>query len=112
MASPVVTFDVGQTLVELDLDFLAARLAERGVRVSAPALIAAAPAAWQHYDALVDAGVGHPWHDLMKTLLGGAGVADPAPLVDWLYHEQAARNLWRRPIAPMIELVRELRGRG
>src|SRR5688572_12666354 len=50
---PVITFDAGQTLVELDLDFLARRLDERGVVVEPAALGAAAPAAWAKYDELV-----------------------------------------------------------
>jgi putative hydrolase of the HAD superfamily len=29
-------------------------------------------------------------------------------LVDWLWAEQPARNLWRRPIAGVVEIVREL----
>lgn len=70
------------------------------------------PAAWRHYDALVEAGASHPWHALMGTLLTGAGIADPAPLVDWLYEQQATHNLWRKPIEPMVALVRELRVRG
>lgn len=108
----MITFDVGQTLVELDLDFLCLRLAERGVEVSVGSLDAAAPAAWARYDALVDAGHGHPWQALMDTLLEGAGVADRTPLVDWLWSEQPRRNLWRRPIAPMVALARELAARG
>src|SRR5689334_3975502 len=34
----IVTFDAGQTLVELDLDFLARRLGERGITVEVAAL--------------------------------------------------------------------------
>lgn len=110
--SPVITFDAGQTLVELDLDFLATRLAERQIRVEPAALAAAAPDAWARYDALVEGGAGHPWHALMATLLAGAGVTDVAPLVDWLWSEQPRANLWRKPIPGMIELARELAGRG
>src|SRR4051812_2345801 len=47
----VVTFDAGQTLVELDLDFLARRLGEQGLSIAPAALEAAAPAAWRRYDA-------------------------------------------------------------
>jgi putative hydrolase of the HAD superfamily len=112
MPKSVVTFDIGQTLVDLDLDFLAARLGQRGVCVSAEALHEAAPAAWKHYDARTEAGASHPWHELMRTLLTGAGVREADPHVDWLYEQQATKNLWRRPIPPMIDLVRELRGRG
>lgn len=108
----VVTFDAGQTLIDLDLDFLRRRLGERGVVVDGQALEVAAPAAWERYDALIASGVSHPWHAFMATLLTGAGVAHVAPLVDWLYEQQARHNLWRRPIAPMVELARELRARG
>lgn len=111
MQPQVVTFDAGHTLIELDLDFLARRLAERGVQVAPQALEAAAPAAWRLYDALA-ATAGHPWHALMTKLLEGAGVAGPGPLVDWLWEQQRAENLWRRPISPMVELARDLARRG
>jgi len=112
MTTTAVTFDVGQTLVELDLDFLARRLGERGVSVAAAALEAAAPAAWRAYDALVAAGNGHPWKPLMTALLEGAGVAGADPHVDWLWTEQPLHNLWRRPIAPMVALARLLAAAG
>ncbi len=108
----IVTFDAGQTLVELDLDFLSSRLAERGVATSPKTLAAAAPDAWRVYDALVEQGASHPWHALMSTLLGGAGVAQVAELVDWLWHEQPRANLWRKPIPDMIALARELAAGG
>lgn len=112
--APVITFDAGQTLVELDLDFLAARLDGRGVTVERAALAAAAPAAWQRYDAAVAGGGGHtqPWHTFMTALLAGAGIAEPAPLVAWLWSEQPRANLWRKPIVDMLELARELTARG
>lgn len=110
----VVTFDVGQTLVELDLDFLVERLAGRALVVEAGSLARALPAAWAHHDQLVHAGASHPWHAFMSALLVGAG-ADPAavePAVAWLWSEQPHRNLWRKPIAGMRELACELRARG
>ena len=109
---PVVTFDAGQTLIDLDLDFLARRLADRGVSVAPSALVAAAPAAWRRYDELVDPAGGHPWRELMATLLRGAGVTDVAPLVDWLWDEQPRANLWRAQIPGMVALARELVSRG
>jgi len=117
IAPPIVTFDAGQTIIDLDLDFLARRLGERGVTVEPSALAASAPAAWRRYDALVDpagpAG-GHPWRDLMATLLRGAGVAEPSvgPLADWLWDEQPRANLWRAQIPGMVALARELAARG
>jgi HAD superfamily hydrolase (TIGR01549 family) len=119
---PVVTFDAGQTVIDLDLAFLARRLAERGVSVEIPALAAAAPAAWERYDALVDPAGGHPWRALMTALLEGAGVASAgrgplarpeiASLVDWLWDEQPRANLWRAQIPGMVALARELGARG
>lgn len=104
----VITFDAGQTLVELDLDFLAARLAERAVAVEVAALRAAMPVAWAHYDTLVAQGVGHPWRDFMAQLLRGAAVAEPGPHVEWLWEQQPVKNLFRAVIPPMVELAREL----
>lgn len=120
MASPVVTFDAGQTFVDLDLDFLALRLGERKIVVAADALGRAAPAAWRLYDQLTEEGAQHPWKSFMDALLAGAGVGasgpagadERAPVVDWLYEQQPTRNLWRRPMTPMVELIRDLRTRG
>jgi putative hydrolase of the HAD superfamily len=110
----ILSFDIGQTLVELDLDFLARRLAERGLEVAPGALEAASPAAWAHYDALVDSGIGHPWRELMRALLTGAGLAPSrsGPAAEWLWEQQPVANLFRRPIAPMVALARELSSRG
>lgn len=112
--TPVITFDAGQTLVELDLDFLSRRLSERGQGVSPGALAAAAPAAWSLYDELVAAGTGHahPWRALMACLLEGAGARDVDPTVEWLWTEQPRANLWRKPIVEMVDLARELAAQG
>ena len=107
-----MTFDAGQTLVELDTAMLARRLGERGVQVAARALDAASPAAWDRYDA----GVGRapmPWKVFMDALLEGAGIgAGRAALVDWLWDEQPRVNLWRRPVAGMMDVVDALRAAG
>lgn len=108
----VVTFDAGMTVIDLDLDFLARRLGERGVDVSPAALERGAPAAWKRYDELNAAGIGHPWKQLMATLLAGAGVAHADELAQWLWDEQPRKNLWRKPIVPMIDLAKELAARG
>jgi putative hydrolase of the HAD superfamily len=112
MEAPVVTFDAGQTFIDLDLDFLARRLGERGVTVAPAALAAAAPAAWRHYDELVDPAGGHPWKELMSTLLRGAGLAEVGPHVEWLWTEQPRQNLWRGQIPGMVDVARELSARG
>lgn len=114
ITTTILSFDIGQTLVELDLDFLAQRLAQRGLLVAPGALTAASPAAWAHYDKLVDSGIGHPWRELMRALLAGAGVspARVGPTAEWLWDQQPVANLFRRPIAPMVALAEELAARG
>ncbi|MBK9036866.1 MAG: HAD family hydrolase [Myxococcales bacterium] len=111
-----VSFDAGQTLIELDTAMLAARLAERGVVAHPAALAAAQPAAWQHYERVVRAG-GHaqPWQGFMAQLIATAAGVDGAradALAAWLWTEQPARNLWRRPVPGMRALVRDLRAAG
>jgi putative hydrolase of the HAD superfamily len=117
-----VTFDYGQTLAELDTALLARRVGERGARVDAARLEAESPAAWAAYDDAKRRGeTGFPaWRSFMATLLARAGaesVLDPgsdmtSSLVDFLWSEQPKKNLWRRPIAGMAELVQGLAGRG
>lgn len=115
MPSLAVTFDFGQTLCDLDTALLSRRLAERGLTVPEGRLEPAVTDGWRAYDAAIAAGLGgHPWKTFMASLLGSAGIAG-APLaetVDWLWDEQPQQNLWRRPIAGMIELCRELRAAG
>jgi HAD superfamily hydrolase (TIGR01509 family) len=108
-----VTFDAGQTLIDLDLDFLALRLRERGVRVEPPVLAAAMPAAWRHYDEVVGRGEGNTWQAFMRALLAGGGVGERLEeLVTWLRAEQPVKNLWRKPIVEMVTLARDLRAQG
>lgn len=109
-----VTFDFGQTLASLDTLLTAARLAERGLSFDHQRLEAALPAAWGAYNDAIKSGYGgHPWKIFMRALLDGAapeGAADEAlaSAVEFLWTEQPRKNLWRRPIPGMIELVTEL----
>lgn len=48
----------------------------------------------------------------MHALLAGAGITEPASLVEWLWSEQPAKNLWRKPIPAMVDLARELAASG
>lgn len=109
-----VTFDAGQTLVELDPEMLAARLGERGVIVAPAVIDAAGPVAWRHHEQQVAGGAVHPWKQLVTAWLAEAGVAVAAipGLVDWLWDEQPTRNLWRRAVAGMREVVEELHQAG
>ena len=114
-----VTFDAGQTLLQLDAGMLAARLAERDVTVAPAAIERAQPAAWQAYNAVVgapDDAPAHPWQMFMRALIRGAAPDVQDVVVDelaaWLFDEQPRHNLWRRQMPGMIELVDELRAAG
>jgi FMN phosphatase YigB (HAD superfamily) len=113
-AATAVTFDFGQTLCAIDTGMLSRRLAERGLDVPEANLDAALPGALRAYDAGIRRGLGgHPWKVLMSELLALAGTpaAHLDVTVDWLWTEQPGKNLWRRPIAGMIEIVDALRAR-
>lgn len=110
-----VTWDFGQTLADLDPVFLSQKLAERGVAASSADLDAAVPGAWTAYNRAVRGGAGgHPWKTFMRALLSGAAVAAAQidPLTDFLWDDQPARNLWRRPVPGMLDLVRALDAAG
>ncbi|WP_437684228.1 HAD family hydrolase [Sorangium sp. So ce131] len=110
-----VSFDFGQTLAELDTELLSARLAERGITSPRERLDEAIDEGWRAYNEAILRGYGgHPWKILMRRMLEVAGVAAGAvdEAVDWLWTEQPRKNLWRRPIAGMIDVVVELRRAG
>ena len=109
LAVRAITFDAGQTFLELDTDMLARRLAERGVRADPAALEAAKPAAWRRHEEAAAAGIRHPWKEMMTRLLEGTG---GEAHVDWLFDEQRRANLWRRTPADMRALLEELHARG
>lgn len=106
-----VSFDFGQTLVELDTGMLSVRLAERGIAVSREQLDGGVDEGWRVYNDAIRRGLGgHPWKIMMGRLLEAGGVPAGAvgAAVDWLWTEQPRKNLWRRPIAGMIDVVVEL----
>ena len=120
-AATAVTFDYGQTLAELDHDFLALRVSELGGALDPAAARAAHIAAWDAYGAAKTLGHAKAWQLMMLTFLraGGArpasGVAEPhyaEELAEKLWQAQPARNLWRKRIPGMFELVHELVARG
>jgi HAD superfamily hydrolase (TIGR01549 family) len=106
-----VGFDFGQTLAELDYDFVARRVAPRGVVFDAERGRANSKLAWDVYGQKKSEGHAAAWCAMMQAQLEGGGV--PAvraqELSSWLWDEQPRQNLWRKPIPGMIELVRELR---
>ncbi|KYF58039.1 HAD family hydrolase, partial [Sorangium cellulosum] len=110
-----VSFDFGQTLVELDTGLLSARLAERGISAAAEQLDGAVDEGWRAYNEAIQRGHGgHPWKIMMRRLLEAGGVPAGAldAAVDWLWTEQPRKNLWRRPIAGMIDVAVELEQAG
>jgi putative hydrolase of the HAD superfamily len=107
-----VTFDFGQTLAELDVEMLSRRVAERGAELDPARASAASSVAWAAYGDAKRRGLvaREAWCTFMATLLTESGLqsADAGLLADWLFDQQPSQNLWRRPIAGMFELVREL----
>ena len=116
-----VTFDFGQTLAELDHEFLARRVLSLGGELDAAAARAGTVAAWHAYGQGKALGHARAWQAMMIELLRAGGVhklrgdADaeyPEKVARLLWDAQPSQNLWRRPIAGMFELVKELSQRG
>lgn len=107
-------FDFGQTLAELDYEFLKRRLQERGAAFDARASLSNSARAWHIYGAKKSEGHAAAWLGMIEAQLTGGGVpAERAvELGAWLWEQQPTRNLWRKPIPGMIELVRELKQAG
>ena len=112
-----VTFDFGQTLAELDHDFLAVRADTFGAEVDPAAARDATVAAWQAYGAAKSLGHARAWQAMMLELLRAGGVrpkrgaTEPEyaeKIAQMLWDAQPLKNLWRKPIAGMFQLVREL----
>jgi len=112
-----VTFDFGQTLAELDHEFLARRVLSLGGELDPVAARAGTVAAWHAYGLGKALGHARAWQAMMVELLRAGGVhklrgdADPdypEKIARLLWDAQPTQNLWRKPIAGMFELVREL----
>jgi len=107
--SGAVTFDLGQTLVDLDHDLLARRVAERGARLDPRVAERETPDAWTAYNAAKRSGREgrEAWLHFMVTLLSHSGLPDTPSreLAAWLWTEQPKHNLWRKPVPGMLELV-------
>jgi HAD superfamily hydrolase (TIGR01509 family) len=116
-----VSFDFGQTLAELDHEFLARRVLTFGAELDAEAARAGTVAAWHAYGAGKALGHARAWQLMMVELLraggvhkvrGGADPNYPEKIASLLWDAQPTQNLWRKPIAGMFELVAELSARG
>ncbi|HKY36184.1 MAG TPA: HAD-IA family hydrolase [Polyangiaceae bacterium] len=105
-----VGFDFGQTLAELDHELLKERLTEHDALYDPDQAQQEHAAAWRRYGELKDAGHAAAWRGMIEVFLRAGGV--PSARLDeltlGLWDQQPSRNLWRRPIPGMIELVREL----
>jgi HAD superfamily hydrolase (TIGR01549 family) len=108
----IITFDFGQTLAELDHEFLAERLHERGARLETQQSRRAEQAAWRAYGIAKPRGHAEAWMSMMETLLREGGVDGAREHAAWLWEQQPDKNLWRRPIPGMFELATELRDLG
>lgn len=114
-----VTFDFGQTLAELDHDYLMRRAHSFGAELDPAHSYAATVSAWHAYGAAKALGHARAWQAMMLEILRGGGVrkiraeaADPKyaeKIAQQLWDAQPTHNLWRKPIAGMFELVAELR---
>jgi putative hydrolase of the HAD superfamily len=116
-----VTFDFGQTLAELDHDFLAQRARELGAELDPVAARTATVRAWAAYGANKALGHARAWQEMMLEVLRGGSVrpmqGNPTAgfaesIAQALWEAQPARNLWRKPIAGMFELVQRLVSKG
>jgi len=116
-----VTFDFGQTLAELDHDFLVKRVHTFGAELDPGASRAATVAAWHAYGVAKPLGHARAWQAMMLEYLRAGGVrkirADVADaeyaekIAQRLWDAQPTHNLWRKPIAGMFELVADLGAR-
>ncbi|MEO6601376.1 MAG: HAD family hydrolase [Polyangiaceae bacterium] len=116
-----VSFDFGQTLAELDHEFLAQRVLTFGAELDAEAARAGTVAAWHAYGTGKSLGHARAWQLMMVELLRAGGVhklrgdADanyPEKIAGLLWDAQPTQNLWRKPVAGMFELVAHLSASG
>ena len=116
-----VSFDFGQTLAELDHEFLARRVLTFGAELDAEGARAGTVAAWHAYGTGKALGHARAWQLMMVELLragrvhklrGDADPDYPDKIAKLLWDAQPTQNLWRKPIAGMFELVTELKAHG
>ncbi len=120
-AARAVTFDFGQTLAELDHDFLAQRARDFGAALDPAAARAATVTAWAAYGANKALGHARAWQAMMlevlrggsvRPLQGNATASFAESIAQALWEAQPAQNLWRKPIPGMFELLEGLVQRG
>ena len=89
-----VTFDYGQTLAELDHDFMALRVRDLGGELDARAARDASIAAWDAYGAAKSLGHARAWHRMMLVFLRAGAVRRAARAQEPEYADKIASLLW------------------
>jgi HAD superfamily hydrolase (TIGR01509 family) len=116
-----VSFDLGQTLVEFDETLLQEQALRCGYWLNQSLVRTEQALAWKAYDAAKANGkVGYEaWSAFIRDILARVefsslekrGAIDAARIeafVRFLWTEQPHKNLWRRPVPGMLDLVQRL----
>src|SRR5512145_910691 len=125
MPKSAISFDLGQTLVELDESLLVKQVLRRGFVLEHALVMSEQDHAWGVYNASKASGLTgfDAWASFMRDLLTHAEMrnAESQALampeereqcVRYLWSEQPTNNLWRKPIPGMLDLLRALDSRG
>lgn len=119
-----VSFDLGQTLVELDEQLLGEQARRRGQWLAVSRVRDEQGLAWQAYNVAKAQGKTgiEAWSAFMRELLSRvefcseqrvqASPDEIEAFVQYLWSEQPHNNLWRRPVPGMLDLVRRLAAGG
>lgn len=120
-----ISFDLGQTLVEFDELLLYEQANRRGYWLSQSLVRSEQNLAWKAYDAAKANGKSgyDVWSSFVREVLIRAELStleQRTPVdgerleafVRFLWAEQPRNNLWRRPVAGMLEVVKGLAARG
>jgi FMN phosphatase YigB (HAD superfamily) len=125
MPVTAISFDLGQTLLELDETLLAAKARRRGFEIDESLVSTQQDLAWKAYNLSITNGKTgfDAWATFMRDLLvrvqlttpgrgAPVGAEDLEAFVVLLWSEQPRENLWRKPISGMLSLLRSVRERG
>lgn len=125
MPKSAISFDLGQTLVELDENLLVKQAHRCGYTLNHSLLMSEQDHAWGVYNVSKANGLTgfDAWASFMRDLLARAqlhSVENQTPatteqreqFVRYLWSQQPTNNLWRKPIPGMLELLSALETRG
>lgn len=125
MPKSAISFDLGQTLVELDENLLIKQAQRCGYTLNRSLLVSEQDHAWGVYNVSKANGLTgfDAWASFMRDLLARTQMRssdNQAPatseqreqFVRYLWSEQPTNNLWRKPIPGMLELLSALETRG